>query len=45
MVKYTSFKDIPRFISHGNYAVDVGVQETAIILTARTSWGNIFFFA
>ena len=34
MVKYTSFKDIPRFISHGNYAVDVGVQDTAIILTA-----------
>jgi Uncharacterized conserved protein len=26
MVKYTSFKDIPRFISHGNYAVDVGIR-------------------
>ena len=40
MTKYTSFKDIPRFISHGNYAVDMGISHLQNWINEMTEdWG------
>ena len=42
MVKYTSFRSIPRFISHGSYAVDYGIDYLPkVIKDFENGWGLI----